>query len=232
MERKQFIKSVLATLVSFSGIGILLRKSLAARITSVSTTSVINDCELAPRETAGPFPNKRSSEMVRRNIIDDRKGTPLHIDLEILNKRNGCNPYPNVHVDIWHCDAKGYYSEYGGNRMQQTNLVDQHFLRGRQVTDSKGKVTFQSIYPGWYRGRAPHIHIEMLKPEGESILVTQVAFPDEVSDSVYTSSNYNGRADTSNQRDGVFRNSLENNMADAVIKDANSGFILKKTIIC
>lgn len=116
--------------------------------------------------------------------------------------------------------------------MQQTNLENEHFLRGCQITDSKGKASFQSIYPGWYRGRAPHIHIEVLKPTGESIIVTQVAFPDEVSDLVYTSSIYNGRADTSNQRDGVFRNSLKDNMADALTKDAKEGFILKKTIIC
>src|SRR5258705_4715165 len=39
------------------------------------------------------------------------------------------------------------------------NTVGQTFLRGHQITDSNGAVTFKTIIPGWYSGRTVHIHV-------------------------------------------------------------------------
>jgi protocatechuate 3,4-dioxygenase beta subunit len=127
-------------------------------------------------------------------------------------------------VDVWHCDAGGNYSEYG-------TLTAQSFLRGRQTTDANGQVSFISIFPGWYPGRAPHIHVEVLDSNDNSIRVSQIAFPKNICDTVYATADYNGTADTSNSGDGVFSNSLDGNMADSVTGNVTDGYTLLKTII-
>ena len=62
--------------------------------------------------------------------------------------------------------------------MQSTNYTNVHFLRGRQTTDANGQVTFTSIFPGWYNGRATHIHVHVYSANGTSLKVTQIAFPE------------------------------------------------------
>lgn len=71
-------------------------------------------CDLSPSETAGPFPIKTPSDLVRENIISDRTGVALLITLTIQDQSDGCKPLSGVFVDLWHCDADGNYSEYGG----------------------------------------------------------------------------------------------------------------------
>ena len=115
--------------------------------------------------------------------------------------------------------------------MQRVDVTDKHFLRGRQTTDRNGKVSFVSIYPGWYPGRAPHIHVEVLDKNSKSLRVSQIAFPEEVNSTVYAASGYKGEADTPNDRDGIFRNSLKDNMADSVTGNITDGYTLSKTLI-
>ena len=76
-------------------------------------------CPTSPQETAGPFPIKTSTQLVRENIVLDRKGIPLLINLCIKNNSDNCKPLADVFVDIWHCDADGNYSEYGDIPMQK-----------------------------------------------------------------------------------------------------------------
>lgn len=191
-----------------------------------------DDCDLTPRETKGPFPNKTPREMVMANIRSDRKGLPLMINLTIQDKSNDCLPVKGLLVDIWHCDKDGLYSEYGGVFMQPTDLTAEHFLRGRQTTDEKGQVSFISIYPGWYPGRAPHIHIEVLSGSGKSLLITQIAFPESISKQVYESNLYagHGQPDTSNLGDGIFAGSLDKEMGE-LRGNMEDGFTLTKTIV-
>ncbi|MGE6354144.1 protocatechuate 3,4-dioxygenase [Flavobacterium sp. NPDC079362] len=122
-------------------------------------------------------------------------------------------------------------SEYGGTSMQPKDYTSVHFLRGRQTTNSKGEVSFISIFPGWYQGRAPHVHIEVLSTNGASLLVTQIAFPETVSSTVYSSENYvaHGQADTSNTRDNVFSDSLSDELA-TLTGNLTDGYTLSKTI--
>ena len=152
-------------------------------------------------------------------------------NLIIENKNNNCLPLSNVLVDVWHCDKDGNYSEYGGTQMQQADYTSVHFLRGRQTTNAKGEVSFISIYPGWYQGRAPHVHVEVLSSSGSSLLVTQIAFPESTSSTVYSSTNYaaHGQADTSNTRDNVFADSLASEMA-VLTGNLTDGYTLTKTI--
>lgn len=224
MKRKKFLKN------SLTSLGALLGLPLA--LSSLGKKKDVNEgsCSLSPRETAGPFPIKTPSDLVRANIISDRVGVPLLISLNVLDKNKGCQPLSNVLVDIWHCDSQGYYSEYGGHRWQKEDFTQQHFLRGRQTTDEQGQVSFISIYPGWYPGRAPHIHVEVLDQNERSLRVTQVAFPDEVSETVYATETYKGTADTDNDADGIFANSLEGNMG-SITGSIEDGYTLTYQII-
>lgn len=119
----------------------------------------------------------------------------------------------------------------GGTQMQQTDYSSENFLRGRQTTDANGQVSFISIFPGWYSGRAPHIHIEVLDANENSIRVTQIAFPKDVCDTVYSSSSYRGQADTQNANDNVFSDSVDGNMLDSITGNTTDGYTLLKNII-
>lgn len=184
----------------------------------------VDPCEKAPRETAGPFRIKSPSELVRSNIVVDRKGIALVTALTVRDSRNHCRPMEGVLVDIWYCDKDGNYSEYQDHRQDS-------FLRGRQSTDSYGRVEFVGIYPGWYRGRAPHIHVEVLDKNERSLWITQIAFPEAISNEVYASTGYRGPSKTTNKGDGVFRNSLEANMAEELSGNIHDGYVVKKTIV-
>jgi protocatechuate 3,4-dioxygenase beta subunit len=228
MDRKKFIKNLGLGALTLPIVGTIVASQSYQKVDSKRTSNDDDNCKTSPRETAGPFPLKSTADVVRENIIGDRIGVPLIINITIQDANNNCKPLPNAFVDIWHCDAHGNYSEYAWQN--DGNFTNKNFLRGRQTTDTQGNVNFVSIYPGWYPGRAPHLHIEVLDQNDRSLLVTQIAFPDTISNAVYTTKNYDGVADTSNKRDGVFRNSLNRNMADKLTGNTTDGYILTKVI--
>ena len=226
MERKDFLMN------GIFGLTTILTGAGLARGNKEQNNPAVEDCEVSPRETKGPFPTKTPSQMLQSNIKSDRIGIALLVNLTIVDKTNNCKPLAGANIDIWHCDKDGNYSEYGNHPMQRTDLTSAHFLRGRQITDEKGLVSFLSIYPGWYRGRAPHIHIEIFDKSGASLLVTQVAFPENISNKVHTSPLYaaRGEADTSNNEDNIFSDSLSEQMA-VVTGNVKDGFTLSSTIV-
>jgi protocatechuate 3,4-dioxygenase beta subunit len=120
-------------------------------------------------------------------------------------------------VDIWQCDADGNYSQYGSERTLT-------YLRGIQTTDANGRVTFTTIYPGWYQGRATHIHVEVTV-NGRSVKVTQIAFPEDVTAAVYRAGVYasSGQNPTTNATDGVFRDGVSEEMV-SLVGDTTSGY--------
>lgn len=227
MRRKDFIRRSAIGLGSFFGLGALL----ALERGTPGGPEEDEACGLSPGETRGPFPNKTPADYVKENIVGDRKGIPLLMELNILNGNAGCSPLPDVWVDVWHCDSHGRYSEYGGGWMQEEDLTREHFLRGRQRSDARGQITFVTIFPGYYPGRAPHIHVEVRDPEGRSLLVTQIAFPEEVCNTVYATTDYEGTGYVANASDSVFRDSLERNMADALTGDLRNGYTLRKDLV-
>ncbi|MCB0688584.1 MAG: hypothetical protein KDC53_18730 [Saprospiraceae bacterium] len=182
------------------------------------------DCTVSPEETNGPYPILTPSQLVQSTIIGDRTGVALLMTFTVQDKSNGCEPLTGVLVDVWHCDKDGNYSQYG-------SYTNDDFLRGRQTTDSNGQVSFISIFPGWYSGRAPHIHIEILNANGNSLLVSQIAFPVSTYTTVYNSTGYNGAPDTSNSQDDIFADSLDENLADSVTGNITDGYTLLKTIV-
>lgn len=219
MKRKEFIRNTLG-LSAIIGI-----PTLAASCTKDDGDYDPTACAESPEETAGPFPIKSPAELVRENIIGNRTGVPLMMTFTIQDINNNCAPLSNVLVDVWQCDAAGNYSEYGGQL--DGNFTNENFLRGRQTTNANGEASFISIYPGWYPGRTPHIHLEVKDSTGKSLLITQVSFPDNVSETVYATSGYKGTADTNNSNDGIVSAA---NMADDVSGNTTDGYILKKNI--
>jgi protocatechuate 3,4-dioxygenase beta subunit len=241
MQRKDFIKKGGATLLGFTVLFPLLNActkqstgttSATSGSGTTSGTTSSGSCTTTPSETEGPFPTKTPSSFVTNNITGDRTGVPLTIKITINNKNGSCAALSGVIVDIWHCDKDGNYSEYGGSGMQSVNYTTVNFLRGRQVTDANGLVSFTSIFPGWYSGRAPHVHIHVYDASGNSLLVTQIAFPADVCNTVYTTAtNYytRGTQDTSNTQDNVFSDTLASELATVTGSVAN-GYILTKDI--
>ncbi len=189
------------------------------------------DCTVSPSETAGPFPIKTPAELVRDNIVGDRTGVALLITLTIQDESLDCSALEGAYVDLWQCDKDGFYSQYGGTNMQPEDFTGYNFLRGRATTDANGQVSFVSIFPGWYMSRAPHIHLEILDSNENSLLVTQIAFPKDVCDTVYASEGYNGEQDTLNENDNVFSDSVDGNMLDSITGDIVNGYTLLKTIV-
>ena len=183
--------------------------------TTTGSGSTSAACAVSPSETVGPYPSL--GDYLRRNITDGKPGLPLALTLTVVNAATGCAPVANASVEIWQCDHQGVYSEYGAGRGQT-------FLRGIQVTDAQGQVTFETVYPGWYQGRATHIHVEVTL-NGRSVKVTQIAFPEDVTAEVYRTAVYaaNGQNTTNNSRDNVFGDSLSQEMI-ALSGSPASGF--------
>ncbi|HEV7381492.1 MAG TPA: intradiol ring-cleavage dioxygenase [Dyadobacter sp.] len=233
MERKEFLKRGFSAL-GFAAIVSCSNKSVDPVDTATETGTSTGDgtCTITATETAGPFPTKVPGSYVLNDITSDRQGNKLTVKISIQNKNNNCDALAGALVDIWHCDAGGNYSQYGGSGMQSTNYQSVNFLRGRQTTDTNGLVTFTSIYPGWYSGRAPHIHVHIYNAGGTSLLVTQIAFPEAISALVYAQGVYksHGQADTSNARDNVFGDGTSTEMS-TVTGSVSTAFELTHTIV-
>lgn len=162
-------------------------------------------CVLTPQSSEGPF--YFDPKLERSDITEGRPGLPLRLRLQVVEAAN-CAPISGARVDVWHSDALGIYSGY--DRPTAARASRETFLRGTQLTDGRGQTAFSTIYPGWYPGRTPHIHLKVFLAD-RSVLIGQMYFPDEVSDRIYrTVAAYQGRSgrrDTTNASDGLLRRS-------------------------
>jgi protocatechuate 3,4-dioxygenase beta subunit len=172
---------------------------------SGSTGTTSGSCTAAASETNGPYPSDGSntingqvsnvlaeSGVVRSDIRSSfgssttmAPGVPLTLTLTLLNSNNLCAPLAGYAIYMWHCTRDGLYSLYS-NGVQNEN-----FLRGVQVADSNGQVTFTTTFPGCYSGRYPHIHFEiypslsMATLYTNRILTSQMALARDVCGTVY-----------------------------------------------
>jgi protocatechuate 3,4-dioxygenase beta subunit len=172
-------------------------------------------CVVRPQQTEGPY--FLDARLNRSDIRSDpgggpaRPGVPLRLIFEVSRVDGAaCAPLGGATVDIWQCDAAGVYSgvrDVAGRFDTRENK----FLRGFQTTGVSGKAEFLSIYPGWYPGRAVHIHFKIRVPAASSRRVfeftSQLYFDDSVTDEVHQRSPYNGKGGgrTTNAADGLFR---------------------------
>lgn len=186
--------------------------------TTTGGTTTTGACAVTPNETAGPYPSL--TDLFRSDIREGRAGTLLALTIKVVNVNAGCAAVSNANVEIWHCDAVGNYSQYGSQ-------TSQTYLRGIQTTNANGEVMFTTIFPGWYQGRATHIHLAVTV-NGASVKVTQIAFPESTNDTVHRQGAYsvNGRGTnpTSNSSDGIFADSLASELVMPT-GDVSSGFM-------
>jgi protocatechuate 3,4-dioxygenase beta subunit len=154
-------------------------------------------CVLSPEMTEGPY--YLPGEKVRRNITEGLAGAPLTLRLAVVDA-SSCKPIKGAAVDIWHCSAVGKYS---GEQANET--VGLTFLRGIQRTDAQGLALFTTVYPGWYQGRAVHIHVKV-HVGGNVVHTGQLFFRDSFTDAVYRRPPYSGRSarDVRNADDSIY----------------------------
>jgi protocatechuate 3,4-dioxygenase beta subunit len=185
-------------------------------------------CLANASETAGPYPSDGSntvngmvsnvlqqSGVVRSDIRSSfgsatgvAGGEPMTLKLSVENSNNSCAVLSGYAVYLWHCSREGAYSLYS------SGVQNENYLRGVQVTDANGEVTFTSIFPGCYAGRYPHIHFEvypslaMATLYTNRILTSQLALPRDVCSTVYATSGYSqsgtNLAGVTLANDGIF----------------------------
>jgi protocatechuate 3,4-dioxygenase beta subunit len=169
-------------------------------------------CVLTPELTEGPY--YIAGEKLRRDIREGHPGTLLTLRLRVLNAST-CRPIKGATVDIWHCDAAGNYSGFGGGASSRT------FLRGIQKTDAEGLALFKTIYPGWYQGRAVHIHVKV-HVGGNVVHTGQFFFDDALNDAVYARSPYR-TGQMRNAQDSIYVNGGSRSMLK--VKHNGAGYV-------
>lgn len=212
-------------------------------------------CTVIASETAGPFPGDGTNSngsgianvltlagVVRSDIrtsIGSASGTaagvPLTVTLKVVNTNATCAGLAGYAIYLWHCDRDGGYSLYS------SGVTDQNYLRGVQVTDSNGEVTFTTIFPACYSGRWPHIHFEIypslaVATNGSNdVKTSQLALPAAACSQVfgvvagYAASVANFAA-VSLASDGVFGNDSAAYQLATVTGNATSGFAATLTV--
>jgi protocatechuate 3,4-dioxygenase beta subunit len=201
MERKNFLKAfAVAAAAGPMLIDACTKESTTGTTSTTKTTTTTTtstdtgSCTVTPTETEGPYPypgGELTDPLNRSDITESQTGIPLSLTLNVVNTNNSCAAVSGARVDIWHCDKEGYYSGYANQPGVLGNLsyVGKTFLRGYQLADSDGVVKFTTIYPGWYGGRATHIHFEVYV---DNVLkkTTQITFSETISDAVDVSALY------------------------------------------
>lgn len=185
--------------------------------------------EEIPDETAGPFPADGSNGP---NVLDDEgivrpditssiggstgvaEGMPISFNLSLVDAATG-SALPGGVVYLWHCTADGRYSLY--------EIEDENYLRGVQVADDAGRISFTSVFPGCYAGRWPHAHFEVYSSIEEAtagsaaIKTSQLALPQADCEAVYGDSRYGRSAQNlsrlSLDTDGIFADGWTDQLA-------------------
>ena len=174
--------------------------------------SIPNMCRVATATIEGPY--YIDQRIIRSDIREKQSGVTLELELQVVNASGGCKPISGALVSIWHCNAEGEYSGYlfnDPNKMPDPSAADatghvpqkdaERWLRGAQVADANGKVTFKTIVPGWYTPRAAHIHVRAFFND-KTMVVTQVYFPQALLNTIQsTHKDYKARGVSINTND-------------------------------
>lgn len=174
-----------------------------ATATPTPTATTTGACIVDPTETAGPYPGDGTNTAsgstsnvltvsgivrsdIRSSFISSTNvagGVLLKITLTLVNVNATCAPLAGYAIYLWQADRQGRYSLY--------TAAAESYLRGVQVTDANGQVTFTTIFPGCYDGRWPHMHFEVFSSLSNalsgrfSILTSQLAMPAAACTAVY-----------------------------------------------
>ncbi|KPH07782.1 protocatechuate 3,4-dioxygenase [Rhizobium acidisoli] len=187
------------------------------------------NCIVTSAQTLGPC--HVNNIPARQDVSEGKAGLPLRLAVRIVHAAD-CRPVESADIEIWHTDHRGIYS--GREAADMCTLGDAEAIsglafRGRQLTDAEGQASFLTAYPGWYKGRTPHVHCRILV-EGKELLVSQIYFDDTLSDIIYGEHpDYLGRPprDTRNEADGIFPEDAADHIFDFEKLD---GGVLSATI--
>ena len=217
---------------------------------TATTTPAVCVSEI-PQETAGPYPadgSQASSQslnvLTRSGIVrsDIRaslgtgtvaQGVPFTIELTLVDANSDCAPLAGYALYVWHCNREGQYSLYSNG------VTGEDYLRGVQVADSSGKVTFTSIFPACYSGRWPHVNFEiyasLAQATGSANVVhtSQLALPQNVCETVYATSGYSASVTNLSRislaSDNVFGDGASSQLA-SVSGDVTNGYTARLTV--
>lgn len=180
-----------------------------------ATGTPLPGCLVRPALAEGPY--FVDEGLHRADIRSDpasgivKEGVILRLAFNVSDVSNNmCAPLEGAYVDVWHCDALGVYSDVNNPRFDTRG---EQWLRGYQVTDENGVAGFTTIYPGWYSGRAVHIHFKIrTDPESDRgyEFTSQLFFPEETNALVHTAYEpyrQRGLPDVPNERDWIFQSS-------------------------
>jgi protocatechuate 3,4-dioxygenase beta subunit len=172
----------------------------AATVFTAADFAAVGTCLVFPELTEGPFPSIELIE--RRDITEGMTGHPLRIGVQVVDE--SCSPIAGARVEIWHCDVDGDYSSYQDGATDDDAGAGTAFYRGYQTANADGIVEFLTCYPGWYRGRAIHIHSKV-HIDDDTVLTTQYLFEDELNAEIMSQGPYAtyGPPETTNAQDRV-----------------------------
>jgi len=179
--------------------------------TAASSATTLPSCIVRPAVTEGPYfvDEKLNRSDIRSDPLNGavRDGAPIALTF-LVSRVTGsaCAALSAATVDVWHCDALGVYSDATDPSF---NTKGQKFLRGYQTTDAAGKAQFTTIYPGWYQGRAVHIHFKIRTTNPSTEFTSQLFFDEAVNDQVFAQAPYSQKTGQRlrNSDDGIFRQS-------------------------
>jgi protocatechuate 3,4-dioxygenase beta subunit len=168
-------------------------------------------CVVRPQQTEGPYfvDESLNRSDIRSDPSDGSVKPGARLDLALKVSRlsgDGCAPLAGALVDVWHCDHLGVYSDVED---PDFNTVGKKFLRGCQATGPDGVARFTTVYPGWYHGRAVHVHFKIRSDPSRARgfeFVSQLYFDDALTDEVHSRPPYaaKGRRNRRNSDDGIF----------------------------
>jgi protocatechuate 3,4-dioxygenase beta subunit len=193
-------------------------------------------CVLTCAMTQGPCYSSQSE--VIQDISYGMDGLPMRMYLQIVDA--SCAPVSGALVDVWHVSPAGKYSGNDslneniafctGNDSDYTSHV---YFRGKQTTDSKGLVFFDTCFPGWYSGRTVHIHFT-ISAGGQTYATTQLFFDDTLTTEIVASQpiyDARGARDTTNQNDGVISAAAVGDYLLSTQKMTDGAMLSWKTIV-
>jgi protocatechuate 3,4-dioxygenase beta subunit len=242
-------RRVLALFGIGAGAATLAACGVDASTSEPATGSSAGSVTEIPDETAGPYPGDGSngpdvleqSGIVRSDIRASfgtgsatADGVPFEFGLTILDLANDGAPFVGVAVYAWHCDRDGRYSMYS------EGLENENYLRGVQIADDDGQVSFTSIFPACYSGRWPHVHFEIYPDEASitdsanAIATSQLALPQDVCEAVYATEGYEASVrnltEVTLESDNVFGDDGGASQLAAVTGDTAQGYVASLTV--
>lgn len=165
---------------------------------SIDTGPDTLDCEISPEQIAGPF--YMEDVEIRQDITEGKEGVLVNVTLTVTDVKT-CLPLVGAVVVLWQADATGTYSGFA-----EQGTKGESYLRGGQISDENGQVSFTTIYPGFYPGRTAHFHVSA-RPKGRDEQITQLYFPADINASV--AATYGVTSPTTNSADGYYDDVLE-----------------------